>query len=279
MLRYQRIDESDEINPGVIADFGYGGSVLRFKGVAVRRSSRRQTRCNSPSRRRTELETEKHDGWRKHRRRGNRVGICPTSTRAWTTRTSTPTWTRRDAEADALDAAYRGRIAGLAAAELVALIARYEAMAESAGKVGAFASLNWTQDTQDAARGALMQRVTERGSRLSQKLVFVELELAAAPDEAAAAWLADPALARYRHWLEVVRITGPAPAQRAGGEDPGREGRHRAQRLGSLLRRDHGAARYELDGEEADPRPGADPALFTGPDAAPARRRRPSPPA
>ena len=57
-----------------------------------------------------------------------------------------------DAEADALDAAYRGRIAGLAAAELAALIARYEALAERAGKIGAFASLNWTQDTQDAAR-------------------------------------------------------------------------------------------------------------------------------
>ena len=101
-----------------------------------------------------------------------------------------------DTEADALDAAYRGRIAGLAAAELGEMIARYEALVERAGKVGAFASLNWTQDTQDAARGALMQRVTERGSRLSQKLVFVDLELASTPDNAATAWLADPAVAR-----------------------------------------------------------------------------------
>ena len=60
-----------------------------------------------------------------------------------------------DAEADALGETYRGRIAGLTAAELAALIARYEALAERAGKIGAFASLNWTQDTQDAARGAL----------------------------------------------------------------------------------------------------------------------------
>ena len=31
VLRDQRIGGSDEINPGVIADFGYGGSVLRFE--------------------------------------------------------------------------------------------------------------------------------------------------------------------------------------------------------------------------------------------------------
>ena len=54
-----------------------------------------------------------------------------------------------------------------------------------------------------------MQRVTERGSRLSQKLVFLDLELAGVPDEAAAAWLADPAVARWRHWLEVVRMYRP----------------------------------------------------------------------
>ena len=69
-----------------------------------------------------------------------------------------------DAEADALGEAYRGRIASLTADELAALVARYEALTERGWKVGSFASLNWTQDTQDPARGALMQRVTERGS-------------------------------------------------------------------------------------------------------------------
>ena len=31
VLRDQRIGGSDEIKPGVIADFGYGGSVARFE--------------------------------------------------------------------------------------------------------------------------------------------------------------------------------------------------------------------------------------------------------
>jgi oligoendopeptidase F len=155
-----------------------------------------------------------------------------------------------DAEADALSETYRGRIAELAATGLAALIARYEALAERAGKVGAFASLNWTQDTQDADRGALMQRVTERGSQLSQKLVFVELELAAAPDEIAAAWLADPAVARWRHWLEVVRMYRPhllsEPEEKILTEKAV-TGRNAWDRFFDEVQ---GAQRFDLDGEK-----------------------------
>jgi oligoendopeptidase F len=155
-----------------------------------------------------------------------------------------------DTEADVLGEAYRGRIAGLDAAELAALIARYEALAERAGKIGAFASLNWTQDTQDAVRGALMQRVTERGSRLSQKLVFVDLELAGVPDETAAAWLADPAIARWRHWLEVVRMYRPhllsEPEEKILTEKAV-TGRNAWDRF---FDETLGAARFDLDGEK-----------------------------
>ena len=155
-----------------------------------------------------------------------------------------------DAEADALGEAHRGRIAGLTAAELAALIARYEALAERAGRIGAFASLNWTQDTQDAARGALMQRVTERGSRLSQKLVFVDLELAATPDETAAAWLADPVVGRWRHWLEVVRMYRPhllsEPEEKILTEKAV-TGRNAWDRF---FDETQGAARFDLDGEK-----------------------------
>jgi uncharacterized protein YuzE len=30
-LRDERIKESDEVRPGIIVDFGYGGSVVRFE--------------------------------------------------------------------------------------------------------------------------------------------------------------------------------------------------------------------------------------------------------
>lgn len=154
-----------------------------------------------------------------------------------------------DAEAEALDTTYRGRIAALSAAELALLLARYEALRERAYKAGSFASLNWTQNTEDPARGALLQRVTERGAQLNQKLVFLELELAHAPDEVAAGWLSDPALARYRHWLEVMRLYRPyllsEPEEKILAEKAV-TGRNAWERFFDEL---HAAARYELDGE------------------------------
>jgi oligoendopeptidase F len=155
-----------------------------------------------------------------------------------------------DAEADALDRDYRGRIASLNAAELAEMIGRFEALQERAGRVGSFASLNWTGNTQDPARGALLQRVTERGSRLGQKLVFLELELANAPDEVAAAWLADPALTRYSHWLEVVRLFRShllSEAEEKILDEKSVTGRSAWDRF---FDETHGASRYELDGEK-----------------------------
>ncbi len=155
-----------------------------------------------------------------------------------------------DAEAAALDAAYRGRIAALSAAELAALLTRYEALLERAYKASSFASLNWTQNTEDPARGALLQRVTEREAQLNQKLVFLELELAHTPDDVAAGWLAAPALARYRHWLEVVRLYRPyllsEPEEKILSEKAV-TGRNAWQRFFDEI---HAAARYELDGEK-----------------------------
>lgn len=155
-----------------------------------------------------------------------------------------------DAEAQAFDADYRGRVASLSAAELVTLITRYEALTERMGKIGSYAGLNWTQNTEDPARGALMQRVTERGARLSQELVFLDLELAHAPDDVAAAWLADPALAHWRHWLEMMRIYRPhllSEAEEKILTEKAVTGRNAWERFFDEL---HGAARYEFDGQQ-----------------------------
>jgi oligoendopeptidase F len=154
-----------------------------------------------------------------------------------------------DTEADALDRDYRGRIATLSPSEVAELIGRLEALHERAGRVGSFASLNWTSDTLDPARGALLQRVTERGSRLGQKLVFLELELANAPDEIANTWLSDAALARYRHWLEVVRMFRPhllSEPEEKILDEKSVTGRSAWDRFFDEA---NAAARYELDGE------------------------------
>ena len=154
-----------------------------------------------------------------------------------------------DADAKALNADYRGRVADLSAAELAGLITRYEALYERMGKVGSFASLHWTQNTEDPARGALLQRVTERGSRLSQEVVFLELELAAAPDETASAWLADPALAHWRHWLEMVRVFKPHLLSEPEEKLLTEKSVTGAAAWGRFFDEVHGAARYDLDSQ------------------------------
>jgi oligoendopeptidase F len=164
-----------------------------------------------------------------------------------------------DARADELAQAYRGRIAQLDAGELRDLLEGYEQAYELARKVGAYAYLNWSTNTEDPANGALLQRSTERGSRLSQKLVFVELEWAHVPDETAHVLLADPRLAgppgpgqagkTYRHWLEVARRYRPyllsEPEEKILAEKA-ITGRQAWMRFFEEV---HGAARYELDGE------------------------------
>ena len=114
-----------------------------------------------------------------------------------------------DRRADAFAATYRGRVASLSAKEMAELLAEYEAIAELGAKPGEFAFLSWSTQSDDPARGALLQKTTERGSRLRQKAVFLDIEWANAPEEAAARLIADPLLARWRHWLVTARRLRP----------------------------------------------------------------------
>ncbi len=114
-----------------------------------------------------------------------------------------------DRLADGLAARYRGRVAALAAGEMRSMLREYEAVLDLAGRVGAYAFLSWSTATDDPARGALLQKANERGSRLRQKLLFLELEWAHAPQEAARALLDSPPLSHWRHWLEVARLYRP----------------------------------------------------------------------
>lgn len=155
-----------------------------------------------------------------------------------------------DAEAATLNRTYRGKVQQLSAAELVALLQRYEALNERIGRAGSFAELHWSQNTEDPARGALLQRMGERGSKLSQQVIFLDLELAAAPDDVAAAWLADPALQRWHHWLETTRIYRPyllsEPEEKILTEKSV-TGSSAWSRFFDEL---HSSARYVIDGEE-----------------------------
>jgi oligoendopeptidase F len=159
-----------------------------------------------------------------------------------------------DTCADELAQIYRGHIAELGTEEMRKLLKAYENVHGLSGKVSSYAYLNWSANTEEPANGALLQRTTERASRLNQKLVFVELEWANVPDEAAQAIMADPRLApepgrTYRHWLEIARRYRPyllSEAEEKILAEKAVTGRYAWMRFFDEV---HGAARYELGGD------------------------------
>ena len=110
---------------------------------------------------------------------------------------------RAEAEAAAIGEASRGTVGTLPAAALAALLDRIAGVVDDAGRAYAYASLDWSTDTEDAARGALLQRVQEAYTRIAQHLLFVDVEWARTEGARAEALLADPALTAHRHHLEL----------------------------------------------------------------------------
>ncbi len=108
-----------------------------------------------------------------------------------------------DTDADAFADRYRGRIGDLSPEALADALAALESIYDRLGRAQAYAYLHWTADTNDAERGALRQSVQEKVDRIQQKLVFVETEWVAVPDDRVEMLLAHDALADYKHYLET----------------------------------------------------------------------------
>ncbi|MFZ5775882.1 MAG: M3 family oligoendopeptidase [Thermodesulfobacteriota bacterium] len=117
--------------------------------------------------------------------------------------------TRCEEEAKAIRKAHEGRVADLAAGELLALVERLERLECQLGRIGTLAYLNFATRTKDAAAGGFLQKIKEAGSRIGRETVFFELEWSKAPAEMADALMADPLLGKYRHHLESLRRYAP----------------------------------------------------------------------
>ena len=148
-------------------------------------------------------------------------------------------------------AGHRGRLASLGAAELAGAVDAFEALQEPLARAAAYAQLLFAADTSAPRHGALLQRVQERGTEIRNELLFFELEWVALDAERADALLADPALARRRHFLRSLRRYRPhvlsEPEERILSE-MGNTGRHAFARLFDELMADM-KFRVERDGE------------------------------
>jgi len=116
---------------------------------------------------------------------------------------------RADAECAAFEETYKGKLAGLAAADggaaLAVAVRRYEAIDDLMGRLSSFAGLIHAGNTLDPARTKFYGDVQERLTAASIHVLFFTLELNRIEDAVLDKAMADPALGHYRPWLEDVR--------------------------------------------------------------------------
>jgi oligoendopeptidase F len=118
-------------------------------------------------------------------------------------------FTAADSAARAFAAAHAGRLAATDGAGLAAAIVEYERIEETLGRLMSYAQLLFSGDSTDPAIGQFYQTVSERITAISSHLIFFTLELNRLDDAVLESKLADPRLARWRPWLNDLRVFRP----------------------------------------------------------------------
>ncbi len=115
------------------------------------------------------------------------------------------------ADGKAFKARYQGQLAarGRDGAFLAEAVQKYEALADTMGRIGAFAFLNYAGNQQDPQRVKLFGDVQGRLTEASSHYIFFELELNQIPDDDLEVALGDSVLARYRPWFDDLRKEKP----------------------------------------------------------------------
>ncbi|MBE0597043.1 MAG: M3 family oligoendopeptidase [Desulfuromonadales bacterium] len=106
---------------------------------------------------------------------------------------------------------FRGRIASerLSADLLVAAIGNFQALQKRGLRPYLYAQLLFSVDSSQARHRALLARVRELWTAISEDTLFFELELLRIDQERFLSLLKDPEVAAYGHWLQQLR--GHAP--------------------------------------------------------------------
>jgi oligoendopeptidase F len=111
--------------------------------------------------------------------------------------------------AGAFEEGYRGALATIDGAGLAVAMTELGEIYDLVGRADSYASLDYSTDTIDPARGALVARVQERSTELATQLLFFELEWAALSDERVEALLEHDGLDFCRHHLRTARRYRP----------------------------------------------------------------------
>jgi len=145
---------------------------------------------------------------------------------------------------------YRGKIETLSSKDFASAISEYEGILQQAGKIGSYAHLTWSVNTEDPALGKQLQEANELNSELNQKLVFFDIEWLKLSDEKADELIQSDELKKWKHYLEVSRLykkhvlSEDAEKVMSAKSVTGRAAWNR------YFDETLGAARFDLDGEE-----------------------------
>ena len=104
---------------------------------------------------------------------------------------------------------YRGRIAYLPASDLAEAMHALAQISDGVGRVGSYVGLKFSVDTTNPEFGAQMANADEKSTEISNTLLFVELEWAAADDAHVEEVLTQPELDFCRHHLSAARRYRP----------------------------------------------------------------------
>lgn len=144
---------------------------------------------------------------------------------------------------------YRGNVESLNAELFADALQKYEEIIEILGKIGSYAHLIWSTNTESTEYGKLLQEANELGSEVSQKLVFFDVEWLKLPDEKAEKLISHEKLKHWNHYLRTSRrykehtLSEEAEKVMSAKSVTGRAAWNR------FFDETLGAARFELDGE------------------------------
>jgi oligoendopeptidase F len=112
---------------------------------------------------------------------------------------------RGAAQAKALAARFRGKLAILSGDDMAEAVKEYEVLQDLLGKVGSYAQLVYAGNMSDPENGRFYQTIQERITDITAEIIFFTLEINRIEEGRLEAMLATPALARYKPWFEAVR--------------------------------------------------------------------------
>lgn len=153
-------------------------------------------------------------------------------------------------QAEKFASTYKGNVADLDAEAMKQALEEYEELIEIIGKIGSYAHLIWSTDTNNPEYGKLKQEASELSSTIHQKLVFFDVEWLSLDEEKAQELIKSDALEEYRHYLETSRrykdhvLSEKEEQVLSAKKVTGRSAWNR------YFDETMGAARFEMDGEE-----------------------------